>query len=71
MWFRGENQKPLSYLIHSVAFTSHICLHLRKEKLLENAAARRHLLEESRLLQKLLKNSFEVQLHKIHGIPVS
>ncbi|KFP61901.1 Spectrin beta chain, non-erythrocytic 5, partial [Cariama cristata] len=32
----------------------------RKEKLLENAAARRHLLEESRLLQKLLKNSFEV-----------
>ncbi|NXF42508.1 SPTN5 protein, partial [Oceanites oceanicus] len=32
----------------------------RKEKLLENAAARRHLLEESRLLQKLLRNSFEV-----------
>ncbi|NXG60038.1 SPTN5 protein, partial [Hemiprocne comata] len=32
----------------------------RKQKLLENAAARRHLLEESRLLQKLLKNSFEV-----------
>ncbi|XP_047920914.1 spectrin beta chain, non-erythrocytic 5 [Anser cygnoides] len=32
----------------------------RKEKLLENAAARRHLLEESRLLQKLLKNSYEV-----------
>ncbi|KAM6131195.1 spectrin beta chain, non-erythrocytic 5 [Pterocles gutturalis] len=32
----------------------------RKEKLLENAAARRRLLEESRLLQKLLKNSFEV-----------
>ncbi|NXD80777.1 SPTN5 protein, partial [Halcyon senegalensis] len=32
----------------------------RKEKLMENAAARRHLLEESRLLQKLLKNSFEV-----------
>ncbi|NXJ96213.1 SPTN5 protein, partial [Corythaixoides concolor] len=32
----------------------------RKEKLLENAAARRHLLEESRLLQKFLKNSFEV-----------
>ncbi|XP_071600765.1 spectrin beta chain, non-erythrocytic 5 [Heliangelus exortis] len=32
----------------------------RKDKLLENAAARRHLLEESRLLQKLLKNSFEV-----------
>ncbi|NXN96468.1 SPTN5 protein, partial [Rhinopomastus cyanomelas] len=33
---------------------------MRKEKLLESAAARRHLLEESRLLQKLLKNSFEV-----------
>ncbi|NXD33924.1 SPTN5 protein, partial [Copsychus sechellarum] len=32
----------------------------RKERLLENAAARRHLLEESRLLQKFLKNSFEV-----------
>ncbi|XP_008936894.1 PREDICTED: spectrin beta chain, non-erythrocytic 5-like, partial [Merops nubicus] len=32
----------------------------RKEKLLENAATRRHLLEESRLLQKLLRNSFEV-----------
>nr|XP_009682974.1 PREDICTED: spectrin beta chain, non-erythrocytic 5 [Struthio camelus australis] len=32
----------------------------RKEKLLENAAARRRLLEESRLLQKLLRNSFEV-----------
>ncbi|NXW82166.1 SPTN5 protein, partial [Alopecoenas beccarii] len=32
----------------------------RKEKLLENATARRRLLEESRLLQKLLKNSFEV-----------
>ncbi|NWJ06160.1 SPTN5 protein, partial [Crypturellus undulatus] len=32
----------------------------RKEKLLENAAARRRLLEESRLLQRLLKNSFEV-----------
>ncbi|XP_009997918.1 PREDICTED: spectrin beta chain, non-erythrocytic 5 [Chaetura pelagica] len=32
----------------------------RKEKLLENAAARRHLLEESRLLQKFLRNSFEV-----------
>ncbi|NXP72171.1 SPTN5 protein, partial [Ramphastos sulfuratus] len=32
----------------------------RKDKLLENAAARRHLLEESRLLQKFLKNSFEV-----------
>ncbi|XP_071665312.1 spectrin beta chain, non-erythrocytic 5 [Patagioenas fasciata] len=32
----------------------------RKEKLLENAAARRHLLEESRLLQKLLRSSFEV-----------
>ncbi|NXL58532.1 SPTN5 protein, partial [Chordeiles acutipennis] len=32
----------------------------RKEKLLESAAARRHLLEESRLLQKLLRNSFEV-----------
>ncbi|XP_065610862.1 spectrin beta chain, non-erythrocytic 5 isoform X1 [Cyrtonyx montezumae] len=32
----------------------------RKEKLLENAAARRHILEESRLLQKLLKNSYEV-----------
>ncbi|XP_068802064.1 spectrin beta chain, non-erythrocytic 5 isoform X5 [Struthio camelus] len=31
----------------------------RKEKLLENAAARRRLLEESRLLQKLLRNSFE------------
>ncbi|XP_051647894.1 spectrin beta chain, non-erythrocytic 5 isoform X2 [Manacus candei] len=32
----------------------------RKERLLENAAARRHLLEESRLLQKFLRNSFEV-----------
>ncbi|NWW90294.1 SPTN5 protein, partial [Rhynochetos jubatus] len=32
----------------------------RKEKLLENAAARSRLLEESRLLQKLLRNSFEV-----------
>ncbi|XP_054256450.1 spectrin beta chain, non-erythrocytic 5 [Indicator indicator] len=32
----------------------------RKEKLLENAAARKHLLEESRLLQKFLRNSFEV-----------
>ncbi|XP_053802113.1 spectrin beta chain, non-erythrocytic 5 [Vidua chalybeata] len=32
----------------------------RKQRLLENAAARRHLLEESRLLQKFLKNSFEV-----------
>ncbi|NWV68098.1 SPTN5 protein, partial [Malurus elegans] len=32
----------------------------RKERLLENAAARRRLLEESRLLQKFLKNSFEV-----------
>ncbi|NXC11410.1 SPTN5 protein, partial [Orthonyx spaldingii] len=32
----------------------------RKERLLENATARRHLLEESRLLQKFLKNSFEV-----------
>ncbi|XP_010223508.1 PREDICTED: spectrin beta chain, non-erythrocytic 5-like, partial [Tinamus guttatus] len=32
----------------------------RKEKLLENAAARRRRLEESRLLQRLLKNSFEV-----------
>ncbi|XP_009944908.1 PREDICTED: spectrin beta chain, non-erythrocytic 5, partial [Leptosomus discolor] len=32
----------------------------RKEKLLENSAARRHLLEESKLLQKLLRNSFEV-----------
>ncbi|NWS72003.1 SPTN5 protein, partial [Crotophaga sulcirostris] len=32
----------------------------RKEKLLENAAARRHLLEESKLLQKWLRNSFEV-----------
>nr|XP_031360795.1 spectrin beta chain, non-erythrocytic 5 [Lonchura striata domestica] len=32
----------------------------RKKRLLENAAARRHLLEESRLLQKFLKNSFEV-----------
>uniref|UniRef100_A0A8C7E9R9 Spectrin beta, non-erythrocytic 5 n=1 Tax=Nothoprocta perdicaria TaxID=30464 RepID=A0A8C7E9R9_NOTPE len=37
-----------------------LCLQLRKEKLLENAAARRRLLEESRLLQRLLKNSFEV-----------
>ncbi|XP_027737533.1 spectrin beta chain, non-erythrocytic 5 [Empidonax traillii] len=32
----------------------------RKARLLENAAARRHLLEESRLLQKFLRNSFEV-----------
>ncbi|XP_054017486.1 spectrin beta chain, non-erythrocytic 5 [Dryobates pubescens] len=32
----------------------------RKEKLLETTAARRHLLEESRLLQKFLRNSFEV-----------
>ncbi|NXO10573.1 SPTN5 protein, partial [Oriolus oriolus] len=32
----------------------------RKQRLLENAAARRHLLEESRLLQKFLKNSYEV-----------
>uniref|UniRef100_H0ZL45 Spectrin beta, non-erythrocytic 5 n=1 Tax=Taeniopygia guttata TaxID=59729 RepID=H0ZL45_TAEGU len=32
----------------------------RKKRLLENAAARRHLLEESRLLQKFLRNSFEV-----------
>ncbi|XP_058663841.1 spectrin beta chain, non-erythrocytic 5 [Ammospiza caudacuta] len=32
----------------------------RKQRLLENTAARRHLLEESRLLQKFLKNSFEV-----------
>ncbi|XP_069714086.1 spectrin beta chain, non-erythrocytic 5 [Phaenicophaeus curvirostris] len=32
----------------------------RKEKLLENAAARRYLLEKSRLLQKWLRNSFEV-----------
>ncbi|XP_019374606.1 PREDICTED: spectrin beta chain, non-erythrocytic 5 [Gavialis gangeticus] len=32
----------------------------RKDKLLENALARRHVLEDSRLLQKLLKNSYEV-----------
>ncbi|XP_065259867.1 spectrin beta chain, non-erythrocytic 5 [Emys orbicularis] len=32
----------------------------RKDKLLENALARRHVLEESRLLQRFLRNSFEV-----------
>ncbi|XP_074853761.1 spectrin beta chain, non-erythrocytic 5 [Carettochelys insculpta] len=32
----------------------------RKDKLLEKALARRHILEESRLLQKFLQNSFEV-----------
>ncbi|XP_032649741.2 spectrin beta chain, non-erythrocytic 5 [Chelonoidis abingdonii] len=32
----------------------------RKDKLLENAVARRHVLEESRLLQRFLQNSFEV-----------
>ncbi|XP_050810874.1 spectrin beta chain, non-erythrocytic 5 isoform X2 [Gopherus flavomarginatus] len=32
----------------------------RKDKLLENALARRHVLEESRLLQRFLQNSFEV-----------
>ncbi|CAM5151113.1 unnamed protein product [Natator depressus] len=32
----------------------------RKDTLLENALARRHVLEESRLLQRFLRNSFEV-----------
>nr|XP_025044105.1 spectrin beta chain, non-erythrocytic 5 [Pelodiscus sinensis] len=32
----------------------------RKDKLLEKALARRHVLEESRLLQRFLQNSFEV-----------